>query len=249
VAKTSGLMLLVCTVFTAAAVAGPPIILDYTLTDLNSSASFNVGSDVGQHNWTVDGTNHLTQEWFWYSIGATDPRFSLDSIGSPLIKALDANFNDGLDTLYVRYTAPSFVADLAFVLTGGSDGSGKSDVATSISIRNTSGDVLPFHFFDFANFDLNGSASNDSVELVSPNVIRQTKGSVAVLETVLTPAASQMMMGQTPGDATWTIQWDANIAPGGTLLISKDQQITPEPTSFLFLLASAGLLRLRRQRR
>jgi MYXO-CTERM domain-containing protein len=51
-----------------------------------------------------------------------------------------------------------------------------------------------------------------------------------------------------PGDMTWAYEWDKTLAPGGTLLISKDKQLsgvtpatpTPEPSSMA--LAMAGLL-------
>ena len=217
--ENRGLMLLCCAgcaVFTAAAVAGVPVIL----SDSNSSMSVDLGSPMGQYNWTVDGVNQLTQEWFSYAIGAGSP-LTLDSIGAAQnVNPQDLNADGNLDTLYAKYTASDFTVEVTFGLTGGSVGSGMSDLLTNIRIRNTSNTVLPFHFFDSANFDLNGSAPGDSVEVVSNNVVRQTKGLVTVLETVLTPAASQVVVGGPP-DATWTLRWDTDIRPGGTLLISN----------------------------
>jgi hypothetical protein len=55
-----------------------------------------------------------------------------------------------------------------------------------------------------------------------------------------------------PGAVTWALQWDFNIAPGGSAIISKDKYLDivmiPEPSTLgLFGLGLAGLAILKRR--
>ena len=55
-----------------------------------------------------------------------------------------------------------------------------------------------------------------------------------------------------PGDATWALQWDRQIAAGGSFLISKDKYIqlagaVPEPSALALI--SVGLAGLARRKR
>ena len=43
----------------------------YTLTDDNSTAVIEGGSSAGVGTWTIDGTDHMFQQWFWYRVGNT----------------------------------------------------------------------------------------------------------------------------------------------------------------------------------
>ena len=51
------------------------------------------------------------------------------------------------------------------------------------------------------------------------------------------------------GELTWAFQWDFDIGAGGSVLISKDKSIAPEPTAFALIGAGAVLLVLRRRSR
>ena len=44
------------------------------ISDQNSSASINLGSQAGMFNWTVDGLNQLNQQWFWFGLGSASRR-------------------------------------------------------------------------------------------------------------------------------------------------------------------------------
>ena len=132
-----------------------------------------------------------------------------------------------------------------------------------INITNNGSVTLDLHFFQYTNFDLNGTPAGDTVSLLNANTVRQSKSGSLISETVATPAANHYELGLTtdspntltrlnsgspitlldgattrgPGDATWAFQWDQSLAPGATLQISKDKNLAiPEPgTSALII--------------
>jgi len=54
-----------------------------------------------------------------------------------------------------------------------------------------------------------------------------------------------------PADVTWALQWDVTVAPGGTVQISKDKNIVPEPATLGLMglgLVAAVVTRVRKAR-
>lgn len=243
------------------------------LSDQNSTASINLGSQAGMNNWTVDGLNQLNQQWFWFGVG-NNPEASIDTIGAPVFSVVGGRF---LTTLY---TAADFSIQIDYLLTGGSLGSGVSDIGESIRIRNLTAAPLSFHFFQYSDFDL-GGPGNDVIQLGKNlqgkfNEAAQTDGLVGLTETVVTPGANHGEAGVWnltlaklsdgvasvlndnlnpvgPGNVTWAFQWDFTLAPNGSFLISKDKYIqiqnVPEPTSSLLFVLFGGLVAKRFYRR
>src|SRR5437762_221264 len=79
-----------------------------TLTDNNSVAQIDTASQAGMFNWSVDGQNQLTQQWFWYRIGNT-PEKSIDTISAPANVPAGPNgvattYNNGQYSVRVQYT-------------------------------------------------------------------------------------------------------------------------------------------------
>lgn len=240
----------------------------YAMTDANSTAVVD-SSGSGMYDWTVDNVQHLNRQWFWYRVGATGPESNLGALPLSAGGVSDTNFDGNNETLYLRYLATQFKAELTFLLTGGSAGSGASGIAEAIRITNTSGAPLDFHFFQYVNLHLGGSAINDSVAILNGNTARQTYGNMTVSETVETPMASHHEVGFYPGtvnslsdgspttlsdvsgaigpgDLTWAFEWDVTIASGGSYIIGKDKHVVPEPAS-ICLLAAASLVTLKRR--
>lgn len=253
----------------AALAACPAVAAPVVLTHNNSTAIVDPDTNAGMHTWEVDGSDQLFQQWFWYRVG-NNPEDSIDTISAPVTVQPTARHAT------TTYTAANFILSVDYLLTGGALGTGISDIAETISIQNTTGSTLDFHFFQYTDFDLDVTSGNDTVALGTNlagkfNEAVQVEGIKVLAETVAAPGASR---GEVdfyantlnkledgvasnlnnnagpvgPGDVTWALQWDFTIAPGGTAIISKDKYlVVPEPAS-LSLLAMGALLGARRRR-
>jgi hypothetical protein len=237
----------------------------YTLTHDNSSTTIDDSTFTGVSSWLVDGTEHLSNQLFWYRVGSTGGESTIDTL--QLDKA-DQYRARSLELTYSSISGTDFEILIDFSLLGGTTGSGVSDLAENIRITNTSTTSdLDFHFFQFANFDLNGSSEGDTVEQLNANTVRQTEGNIALQETVGTPAPSHVEMANFPstllkfqddsitttlndevgpisGDVTWAWQWDFLIAPGDAVIISKDLRMEVVPLPPAVWLFGSGLLGL-----
>lgn len=247
---------LVSAVLLAATTAG--FAVPATLVDGNSSAVIDASSQSGMSSWLVDGINQMHQQWFWYGIG-TGQEFSIDTISAPVVTQSSANF------LTTTYANSSLSVRVDYTLTGGTLGSGNSSIRESLTIVNTSAAAYTLHFFQYSDYDLNGTPFGDTVTLGKNvaglwNEAVQTKGNIVLTENNVAPGATHGEAGAVPGilnrlnnstettlldfagpvgptNACWAFQWDATLDPGATLVISKNKfiQVVPEPAAAALL--------------
>lgn len=256
-----------------AALGSPAFAAIHVLSDRNSVVRIDDSSPAGMFDWVVDGTDHLFQQWFWLRVGGDTQERSLDTLTLGGVFATDTNpFTDNrADTLSLLYVGNGFEILPTYILRGGQNGSNTSDVAEQIAINNTGRETLHISLFQYCDFDLNGSAGGDTAEIVGSlfNTARQSDGVFGMSEVVVTPVPTRYEVNGFPsilnrlndgsvtdlantagpqsGDMTWAFQWDLVIAPGGTVIISKDKGIipTPGPAALLALGVAAGLRRKR----
>jgi hypothetical protein len=247
---------------------------DVVLTDGNATATFDLNSSAGMKDWHVDGVDHMFQQWFWYRIGDAGGESSIDTLGLDIGWSTDTDGDGQHEHLFARYVdqAGKFKIEIDFSLTGGTAGSGTSDLAESISIINTSAtETLNFHFFQYCDFDLNDTLVDERVEITGGNTATQENLGYTVAETVETPLASHYEVGiysstlnsltdsnpttlgdvagpLTNEDLTWAFQWDYTLPPNGTFIISKDKLIVPEPATLCLLVGGGTVLMLRRRK-
>jgi len=248
-----------------------------TLSDGNSTALIDPTTSQGMYNWSVQGQNYLSQQWFWYGLGggAVAP---INTISAPSVTLL------GTREVLASYAGSGFTVSVDYLLTGGTGvGVGQTAVAgigESIRIINTGASPLAFHFYQYSDFDLGAGGLSDTVQLGTNlrglfNEALQSNPNVGLTETVTTPGAQHgevALHGVTlarlnsglpvtltdaagpvgPGDVTWALQWDLNIAPGGSVLISKDKylsvMVVPEPSAIALLGLGMGACLLRRRK-
>lgn len=229
-----------------------------TLTNNNSVVTIDPTTtaphfSAGMNSWVVDGVNELFQQAYWYRVGATRENV-INTIGAPIVTP------NGTNQVNIRYNHNQFSLDLTTTLIGGAPMSGTSSVTEIMRITNTSGTALDFHLFEYDDFDLGTSFSDDNAVLVNSSTIRQFDAQTnSLVNTVPVPSHWQIAVsgpifnsledaGPTtltdsgspfgPGDATFAFQWDVLMAPGDSFLMSKNKiidQVVPEPATMLAL--------------
>ena len=150
------------------------------LTDQNSVVSISPDTQSGVYNWSVDGVNQLFQQWFWYRTGGTaNAEQSIDTLSAPVISGTSAN------SATFTYTGSNgLTAQIGYVLTGGASGSMTSDLGESIKLTNTTTAAMDLHFFQYSDFDLNGTPGGDTVVFTNANAVDQYKTLSSSIETL-----------------------------------------------------------------
>ena len=247
----------VCITFAAAAsaTAAPT----YVLSNGNATATFEVGGigegDHGQTAWSLDGIEHLSQQWFWYRVGDTGPETMITDANNGLTLVshseldLGAGFGHILD---LEYHDPHgrFEITMGFTFVGAGN---VSSIDEQITIINTSGAPLDFHFFELLDFDLAHDPGGDVLRFPSNNTVQSADGLFTSSEVVSTSAnppsayeggggeaiwnklndggadnlSNTPALGTTisPADAGIAFQWDWVIPTGGAEQISKLKRI------------------------
>jgi len=262
----------------ASLLVSPALGVVNVLEDRNSTTFIEDGAGAGMFGWEVDGTPNLAFQGFFYRTGGMGFESAVDTSTLALTGSFLVDTNPFVDprpdTFSAQYTGPGFVIEPTWTLRGGMAGSGTSDIAESIAIHNTSNQVLQFTFFQYSDFDLGGTSGDDSLVLTGTpiNTAKQSDPLAGVLnETVVTPSPQRYQVDDFPnliieltdtgitnlnnnagplgpGDMTWAFQWEFNLLPGQTALISKDKQLNIPAPSGAVLLGIAGLLAGRRRR-
>lgn len=222
---------------------------DYTLSDGNSVVKIDTGDSKGVYSWDVDGIDHLNSQWFYLRVAGDSSESSLDTLNEIAVQLTDTDgvFGDPADdTLAVLYMDPQdrFRVTIKYTLTGGSDGSLRSDLAEIIRIDNLSGSPLDMTFIQYSDFELNGTPMDDQVSVSGGNTAGQRDVNstingleISLNETVVTPLPASFQAGLDadilgaltdgdidnldgttvagPGDLAWAFQWDISLAASG----------------------------------
>jgi hypothetical protein len=165
-----------------------------TLSDRNSTLNVDPDSQAGVSDWTVSGTDHLAQQWFWYRIGNT-AEASIDTLFKSFqsVNNIDPDAGNEILTVVYRNNADANLATFQITLTltlQGTNIAGDSDLGEQILIESLNGATLDFHFFQYADFDLNGTAGDDVGWFELPNAVLQADPVTELSETIVSPPAN-----------------------------------------------------------
>lgn len=235
-----------------------------TLTDImgpNTVVNIDPYTQAGIYEWLVDGTNHMRQNSYWFSVGS-GPITPISSLGSITV-------TPSMDMMCsVLYSGSLFDMEISYMLMGAPLGSGQSDIAQIVSINNKTGSVLDFSLYEFVNLDLNGKSLGQSGTLPNSSTLSQTEGTTesqwsaneipSIIEVGDAATLLAKLNNSTPfvansnyeGDVAAVFQW--NMALGDSAMMSQDNALfngaVPEPASMTVFAALFGLVPLMRRR-
>jgi len=237
-----------------------------TLQEGNAVVQIDPHSPAGMFFWTVNGINQLNQQWFWYRVGSSGPEAPLNALAPVTVVQPLPNL------VTLTYTSPQVRVEVLYVLTSGVPGSYTADVAETIRFTNRTTSPLDLHFWQYTDFDLEGTPGDDTVTVLG-NTVRQTGSTIAIAETIVTPWPTNFeaaLHGQTlaklndgvasnlngyagplTGNVTWTYQWDFVLPALGSYIISKDKlfEVVPEPLTLVSMGLGVAVVAARARRR
>ena len=258
--------------------AAPPCHANIVLTNGNSAETIDPTGPAGVENWSINGQNQLSQEWFWVRTGSTGGQSSIDTLGAPSITLYDTT-GDGLNDTAILAYGPSngLQITITYGLSGGQPGSETSDLADTIDISNDGTSSQTYHFFQYANFNLGDSTSGQVATISAANTAVDL-GNGWRVQTVVSPPSSEYEANVYPnllngisnsatactlsdattstlGNGEWGFEWDMTLKAGGSYVISGDQNVTeniqavPEPADgAIAVLGLSGLCLMRPRR-
>ena len=248
-----------------------------TMTDGNSTVLIDPESSAGIYDWTIGGTSHLAQQWFWFRAsvdGWNDREYSIDTIGTPVVTQPVPN----LATLTYTDSQGRFAIETMLILAGG-DGFHAADLAEIVKVINLSNDPITFTLFEYGDYNLAGDPVDVSLKIAGGNTAEQAgigDWMIAEMHSVVTgppdlcEAATYSdtldkledadidnlnnVLAAGAGDCTWAFEWlGREVDPLQALIISRDTIINTEPVaepgSFaLLVLGLGGIVRLKRRK-
>jgi hypothetical protein len=279
--KNKGKSILLAAAATVASILGaaasPAHAAPILLQDYNSSVTINptTPSPSGVTNWTVDGTNQMNQEWFWFAVNGGAPTnlntLSLNGVPTPI--NIDGNPSAAGNYVSTSYGTSPLKIGVSYDLSGGATGSKVSDLSETATITNTGSSTLTFQFYEYSNFTMGGGGSQTLTITGGNEATQENPSDFMVSQTVVSPkptyfqadTAANLMaeLGSTTNvhlddnasitssSAAWAFEWDVTLNPGATFAIGIDKNIraVPEPTATVALFGLGGLFLTRPRRR
>ncbi len=228
----------------------------YTWTSGSTTMTVDYLTGGGLTSWLVGGNNQVDKQWFYYRTGGAPGAVSpINNISaSPLVQTPAGR----LQVTYTNTAGTPFTVRALFAPGGTSGG---NETITIVNLSTTSS--LSIDLFQYSHFTLNDTSGSENVSIQTggaDNSAWQTNSSGGYLNDAASalPAAPHFaeasvgnltmssMLSPTfthlnnnlsaSGDVTFAYEWDFNIAPGGSEVISIIQQVVvPEPSALTLI--------------
>jgi hypothetical protein len=170
------------------------------LHDGNSDVYIDPTTSAGLFDWFVDGTDYMSQQWFWYSTPGSTENLPL----SGLTNTPDSGGN----TTELVFVQGTLEANVRYELTGSLPGSGTSMLTQIITLTNHSERYPTVQLFSYSDIDLCGSA--DSVSMDESHATQTGACTSTAAFTSVSPEADEFEANTAPNTLT-------EFASGGSL--------------------------------
>jgi hypothetical protein len=218
-----------------------------TLTNNNSTLTYD---DSGSFTaWTVDGPDNLFLENWYYRVGSGTG--ALLTGGTMTVPSGFPNIG------VVGYVIPGWgTVTMTHVLAGNAPGSLNSQWSTTVSMTRNPGVNATLYFYNYADYDLTQTISNDTGQFVGLGLFGQSDNAMRLTYNVSVPpnfihvgaccginpnVNLDNVGGPYTGDAIFASQF---VITGSVFSYSIDRSLNPIPEPGTYALIGAGLLGL-----
>lgn len=238
-----------------------------TAAPLNAAANRTGTGGGSAHTFTAFGSaDQSFQQWWWYRVNGVNAReFALSNqANAPVVNG---------NNMTLSYREPEgFTSSLIYTI----NNIGNTARVTGTNIVTNEGNAdLDLEFFNYIDYDLNGSGANDTANLLFPNPVFRLAVSDAVgpinaewrvldadayqvgafsgVRTLLTDADIDNLNNTGapfgPADFSAAVQWKFTLAPGQQIALQTTQFMTPVPEPATMAALGLGILAIVRRRR
>ena len=216
-----------------------------TLTSNNSTLTYNDSATFTA--WTVEGLDNLFAEQWYYRVGSGSGAL----LTGPAMNVVAPNIGT------VSYLIPNWGSvTMVHVLLGNAPGSYNSQWSTTVSLTRNQGVTATLNFYNYADYDLSGTTSNDTARFVGlglfgqSDVLMQLAYNVSIPPNYIHVGACcginpNVNLNNTPGpyygDAIFASQF---VITGSSFSFSIDRSLNAVPEPGTYALIGAGLLGL-----
>jgi hypothetical protein len=229
----------------------------FTLSDGNSQVTIDptASSTAGMSSWSVDGTNYVSQDWFYYRLGTSGPVTPIDLL---IPSGETSSSNLATVTYSGSGSASGLSIQLQYSLSGGDPGDGTSILGTTIKLTNQTGQSV--QFFEYGQYNL--TVGGDDLQIAKSPAdcyVLQTASALGSIDTTITGVGPVLPVNyeagvpsttfadlsngtlsgstSTAGNTAWALQW--NVAANKSVSIPETGYVAvaavPEPSTLALL--------------